>query len=112
MTQQCKKKKLNIAIVVCCLLKKLFISFSYPYGGQANISSNEGLAYSCMMVMAHGFNRTIYNSSIHSTNSTDTLAKLAAGQLGQYLTPSTFNTSFVGPEGPVIFDQNGDMASG
>jgi hypothetical protein len=65
-----------------------------------------------MMVMAHGFNRTIYNSSIHSTNSTDILTKLASGQLGQYLTPSTFNTSFVGPEGPVIFDQNGDMASG
>lgn len=84
----------------------------YPYGGQANISSNEGLAYSCMMVMAHGFNRTIYNSSIAANSSTEILTKLALGQLGQYLTPSTFNTSFIGPEGPVIFDQNGDMASG
>lgn len=65
-----------------------------------------------MMVMANGFNRTIYNSSIHADNSTEILTKLAAGQLGQYLTPTTFNTSFVGPEGPVIFDQNGDMASG
>jgi hypothetical protein len=28
------------------------------------------------------------------------------------MTPSAFNASFIGPEGPVIFDQNGDMASG
>jgi hypothetical protein len=85
---------------------------SYPYGGQNNISSNEGLAYSCMMVMATGFNETIYNSSIQASNKTEILKKLAAGQLGQYLTPSTFNTSFVGPEGPVVLDQKGDIMSG
>ncbi|EPB88722.1 hypothetical protein HMPREF1544_04481 [Mucor circinelloides 1006PhL] len=84
----------------------------YPYGGQNNISSNEGLAYSCMMVMASGFNQTLYNTSLQSSNKTELLQKLATGQLGQYLTPSTFNTSFVGPEGPVVFDQNGDISSG
>jgi hypothetical protein len=61
-----------------------------------------------MMVMANGFNHTIYNG----TNSTDTLMKLATGQLGSYLTPSSFNNSFVGPEGPIIFDQNGDVVNG
>lgn len=65
-----------------------------------------------MMVMATGFKETIYNSSIRAKNSTEILTLLAAGQLGSHLTPSAFNTSFVGPEGPVIFDQNGDMASG
>lgn len=65
-----------------------------------------------MMVMASGFNQTLYNTSLQSSNKTELLQKLATGQLGQYLTPSTFNTSFVGPEGPVVFDQNGDISSG
>lgn len=65
-------------------------------------------AYSCMMAMAHGFNQVIQNS----TNTEQTVKKLAAGQLGQYMTPSTFNTSFVGPEGPVLFDENGDIMVG
>ncbi|KAL4206055.1 periplasmic binding protein-like I [Rhizopus microsporus] len=84
----------------------------YPYGGQTNVSSNEGMAYSCMMVMADGFNRTVSNSTGPSTNITHMLEQLAAGQLGDYLSPSTFNTSFLGPVGPVILDQNGDMATG
>ncbi|KAF7729898.1 hypothetical protein EC973_003632 [Apophysomyces ossiformis] len=65
-------------------------------------------AYSCMMAMAHGFNHVIQNS----TNTNSTMKKLAAGQLGEYMTPSTFNTSFVGPEGPVLFDENGDTMKG
>lgn len=76
------------------------------------MSSNEGMAYSCMMVMADGFNRTVSNSTGLSTNTTFMLEQLAAGQLGDYLSPSTFNTSFLGPVGPVILDQNGDMATG
>ncbi|CEG76884.1 hypothetical protein RMATCC62417_11717 [Rhizopus microsporus] len=65
-----------------------------------------------MMVMADGFNRTVSNSTGLSTNTTRMLEQLAAGQLGDYLSPSTFNTSFLGPVGPVILDQNGDMATG
>jgi hypothetical protein len=65
-----------------------------------------------MMVMASGFKHAIYNSSKSSNSTNDIIRKLAAGQLGSLLTPSAFNNSFVGPEGPVIFDQNGDMASG
>ncbi|KAI8640133.1 hypothetical protein BD408DRAFT_445423 [Parasitella parasitica] len=84
----------------------------YPYGGQNNISSNEGMAYSCMMVMASGFNQTINNSSLPSSRKSDVLRKLASGQLGESLNLSAFNTSFVGPEGPVVFDQNGDLTSG
>lgn len=92
------------------ILTKLF--YSYPYSGKPNITSNEGLAYSCMMVMASGFNHAIYNSSRSPENSNEIIKQLAAGQLGSLLTPSAFNNSFIGPEGPVIFDQNGDMASG
>ncbi|CEP13767.1 hypothetical protein [Parasitella parasitica] len=84
----------------------------YPYGGRNNISSNEGMAYSCMMVMASGFNQTINNASMPFSSKSDALRKLASGQLGQYLLPSAFNTSYVGPEGPVVLDQNGDLTSG
>jgi hypothetical protein len=65
-----------------------------------------------MMVMADGFNRTIYNSTMPTTNTTSILEQLAAGELGEYMEPSTFNTSFLGPIGPVVFDQNGDLATG
>lgn len=65
-----------------------------------------------MMVMANGFKNVVYGSLVNSSAPNDTLKRLAAGELGQYLTPSTFNTSFMGPGGPVVFDQNGDIASG
>lgn len=60
------------------------------------------------MVMAYGFNQVINNS----TNSTYTRQQLADGRMGEYLTPSTFNTSFVGPAGPMLLDQNGDTLYG
>ncbi|KAI8376579.1 uncharacterized protein BYT42DRAFT_534211 [Radiomyces spectabilis] len=80
----------------------------YPYGGQRNISSNEGLAYSCMMVMAQGFNQVLRNAS-HPDRALD---ELAAGKLGEFMTPATFNTSFEGPTGPIVLDQNGDTMNG
>ena len=61
-----------------------------------------------MMVMAHGFNQVLHNAS----DMAQALKKLSVGQMGDYLTPPTFNTSFIGPAGPMLFDQNGDsMAS-
>ncbi|KAI9272944.1 hypothetical protein BDA99DRAFT_280049 [Phascolomyces articulosus] len=57
-----------------------------------------------MMVMAHGFNQVLHNT----TDTEQALKKLSAGQMGNYLLPPTFNTSFVGPAGPMLFDQNGD----
>ncbi|CAM0138971.1 unnamed protein product [Umbelopsis sp. WA50703] len=77
----------------------------YPYAGVRNITTNEGLAYSCMWTMADGFNLTLSNA----TNSSVALSELATGQLGQYMTPLAFNVGYVGPEGPMIFDANGDV---
>ncbi|KAH8549800.1 7 transmembrane sweet-taste receptor of 3 GCPR-domain-containing protein [Umbelopsis sp. PMI_123] len=62
-----------------------------------------------MMMMAMGFNNTIHNTS---TPINQSLIDLAHGRLGQYLTPLTFNTSFVGPQGPMQIDSNGDVLSG
>ncbi|KAI8373243.1 uncharacterized protein BYT42DRAFT_536616 [Radiomyces spectabilis] len=80
----------------------------YPYAGQRNVSGIEGLAYSCMMVMARGFSQLLRNA----TNATDTLGLLATNQLDPPVTPSMFNTGYVGPDGPILFDQNGDPAVG
>ncbi|KAI9499195.1 periplasmic binding protein-like I [Zychaea mexicana] len=65
------------------------------------------LAYSCMMVMAEGFSHTIANT----TNQTLGLNQLATGDLGQYMSPPAFNVGYVGPEGPMIFDSNGDVTT-
>lgn len=58
-----------------------------------------------MWTMADGFNLTLSNA----TNSSVALSQLATGQLGQYMTPMAFNVGYVGPEGPMIFDSNGDV---
>ncbi|KAI8984560.1 periplasmic binding protein-like I [Mycotypha africana] len=68
----------------------------------------QALAYSCMMVMAEGFQKLVKDS----TNQTDNLLKLAYGELGDKLVPSTFNVGYVGPEGPMIYDSNGDLTTG
>jgi hypothetical protein len=62
-----------------------------------------------MMMMAMGFNNTIYNTT---TPINQSLVDLATGRLGQYMTPLTFNTSFIGPQGPMQIDSNGDVISG
>ncbi|KAI8376578.1 uncharacterized protein BYT42DRAFT_605670 [Radiomyces spectabilis] len=81
---------------------------AYPFAGRRNISTNEGLAYSCMMVMAQGFRNTIS----HIGNYTYGLEQLATGGLGDSLTPPAFNVGYVGPEGPMTYDSNGDLTAG
>ncbi|KAL7319878.1 hypothetical protein PS15m_002964 [Mucor circinelloides] len=81
---------------------------AYPYAGHRNISSYEGLAYSCMMIMAEGFGKLINNSK----NKTDELYKLSTGELGDEMLPSAFNIGYVGPEGPMVYDSNGDLTTG
>lgn len=61
-----------------------------------------------MMVMAKGFAQAITNSK----NQTDELYKLSQGELGEGMSPQAFNVGYVGPEGPIIFDGNGDVSSG
>ncbi|OZJ06828.1 hypothetical protein BZG36_00060 [Bifiguratus adelaidae] len=80
----------------------------YPFAGMRSITTNEGLAYSCMMVMARGFRAAIANA----TDAAVALRRLASGQLGSKLLPQAFNTGYVGPEGPMTFDANGDVTSG
>ncbi|KAG2235490.1 hypothetical protein INT48_007888 [Thamnidium elegans] len=66
-----------------------------------------GLAYSCLMTMAHGLGRIVQDS----LDRNDTLNKLSTGQLSSNM--SVFNqTGFVGPQGPILFDKHGDLTTG
>ncbi|KAF9163942.1 hypothetical protein BGX20_001148 [Mortierella sp. AD010] len=77
----------------------------YPYAGQRDISSNEPQAYSCMMSMAYGF-------AAATKGNYTALRLLAAGKLGNALSPINMNTNYTGPGGPMVFDNNGDVAYG
>lgn len=61
-----------------------------------------------MMVMAEGFGKVIKNSN----NQTNELLKLSKGELGDKMLPSAFNVGYVGPDGPMIYDSNGDLTTG
>lgn len=80
----------------------------FPKAGSRSITSNEGLAYSCAMVLARGFARTIQNFPDNNR----ALRDLAGGKLSANFTLNTWNTGYVGPGGPMGFDQNGDVQNG
>ena len=84
------------------------VKIRYPEAGSPNISTNEGLAYSCMMMMAEGFKNILTTSN----NRSGQLAQLAAGNLDQDMQPAMFNVGYVGPNGPMLLDNNGDMMTG
>ncbi|KAF8941929.1 Ribonucleoside-diphosphate reductase large subunit [Haplosporangium gracile] len=62
-------------------------------------------AYSCMMVMANGFAKAIRGNWT-------ALHLLEAGRLGNLLKPLEMNTNYIGPGGPMVFDENGDVVYG
>ncbi|KAL0135191.1 periplasmic binding protein-like I [Mucor lusitanicus] len=81
---------------------------AYPYAGRRNVSTNEGPAFSCMMTMARGFNQTLTTISNHSLG----LEMLSNRSLGSAMTPRTFDTGYLSPEGPLHYDSNGDLLTG
>ncbi|KAK4518242.1 choline phosphate cytidylyltransferase [Mucor velutinosus] len=81
---------------------------AYPYAGRRNVSTNEGPAFSCMMTMARGFNQTLSTISNHSLG----LEMLSNRSLGSAMTPRTFDTGYLSPEGPLHYDSNGDLLTG
>ncbi|CAO3599540.1 unnamed protein product [Absidia cylindrospora] len=81
---------------------------TYPKAGTPDISTNEGLAYSCMMVMATGFKQALSMEKDQVFG----LKQLASGELGETMLPPAFNVGYVGPNGPMIYDSNGDLSIG
>ncbi|GAA5803138.1 hypothetical protein HPULCUR_008613 [Helicostylum pulchrum] len=80
----------------------------YPYAGRRNVTTNEGPAYSCMMTMARGFNRTLSTLGNHTLG----LEMLSNRSLGSSMTPLTFDTGYISPDGPLNYDSNGDLTRG
>ena len=66
------------------------------------------LAYSCMMMMANGYKRMLDASQ----NRTGALYSLTAGDRHEYMVPDAFNTGYIGPNGPMTLDSNGDLSQG
>ncbi|CAO3634209.1 unnamed protein product [Mucor hiemalis] len=76
------------------------------------VNYHTGLAYSCLMVMAHGLGQLVKDSK----DQNKTLYDLSIGQLpfeqGQDMISIFNSTGFVGPQGPILFDKNGDTTTG
>ncbi|KAI8329403.1 periplasmic binding protein-like I [Chlamydoabsidia padenii] len=66
------------------------------------------LAYSCMMVMATGFK----NALSKEKDQVYGLKQLANGEMVESMLPPAFNVGYVGPNGPMIYDSNGDLSIG
>ncbi|KAF7721644.1 hypothetical protein EC973_004342 [Apophysomyces ossiformis] len=81
---------------------------TYNLSSLDQVDTTEGLAYSCLMAMSQGFIQALHNS----TNTSTALQQLAAGKLGHYFIPEAFNSSYMGPVGPLIFDDSGDAMTG
>lgn len=60
------------------------------------------------MTLARGFNRTVASTP----NPTLALEYLSNRTLGALLTPLTFDTGYQSPEGPLHYDNNGDLMTG
>lgn len=76
------------------------------------VNYHTGLAYSCLMVMAHGLGQLVKDA----TDQNKTLYDLSTGQLpfedGSDMISVFNSTGFVGPQGPLHFDKNGDTTTG
>ncbi|KAI9251353.1 hypothetical protein BDA99DRAFT_487298, partial [Phascolomyces articulosus] len=68
------------------------------------------MAYSCLMTMAQGFSQTLHNNS--APNQTSVLYNLSTGNFGDTLVPTAFNTGWEGPDGPIVYNQDGDRTTG
>jgi hypothetical protein len=60
------------------------------------------------MTLARGFNRTVSNMP----NPALALELLSNRTLGVPLTPLTFDTGYISPEGLLRYDSNGDLVTG
>lgn len=61
-----------------------------------------------MMTMARGFNRTLSTLGNHTLG----LEMLSNRSLGSSMTPLTFDTGYISPDGPLNYDSNGDLTRG
>ncbi|KAG0273101.1 hypothetical protein BGZ95_011104 [Linnemannia exigua] len=85
----------------------------YPGAGDANLENNEGMAYSCVMMMAYAY-RNLIEQAIPDpamrTRQTPLIKEILAGNHAADVKIPEFYSqkAYRGPSGPVTLDQNAD----
>ncbi|KAF9331878.1 hypothetical protein BG006_005252 [Podila minutissima] len=89
----------------------------YPGAGDPELNNNEGMAYSCVMMLAQAYGRLV-NDTIpadeHSERRELFLRNLKEGEHTEEIRMQNYfsNTTYSGPSGPITLDQNGDRKEG
>ncbi|KAK3846161.1 MAG: hypothetical protein J3R72DRAFT_516456 [Linnemannia gamsii] len=89
----------------------------YPGAGDANLENNEGMAYSCVMMLAYAY-RDLIEQAIPDpamrTRQTPLIRDIIAGDHAADVKVSKFygQKTYRGPSGPITLDQNGDRKEG
>ncbi|KAF9301104.1 hypothetical protein BGZ74_007085, partial [Mortierella antarctica] len=89
----------------------------YPGAGDPELNNNEGMAYSCVMMLAQAYGRLV-NDTIpadeHSERRELFLRSLKEGEHTEEIRMQNYfsKTTYSGPSGPITLDQNGDRKEG
>ncbi|KAG0025742.1 hypothetical protein BGZ81_006939 [Podila clonocystis] len=89
----------------------------YPGAVDPELDNNEGMAYSCVMMLAHAYGRLV-NDTIpadeHSERREVLLQGLIDGEHTEEIIMQNYfgNTTYRGPSGPITLDHNGDRKEG
>ncbi|KAG0017246.1 hypothetical protein BGZ82_000811, partial [Podila clonocystis] len=89
----------------------------YPGAADPELDNNEGMAYSCVMMLAQAYGRLV-NDTIpaeeHSERRELLLEGLMDGEHTEEIRMENYfgNTTYRGPSGPITLDHNGDRKEG
>ncbi|KAG0326636.1 hypothetical protein BG000_001292 [Podila horticola] len=89
----------------------------YPGAADPELDNNEGMAYSCVMMLAQAYGRFVNNTipaDEHSERRELLLQGLMDGEHTEEIMMQKYygNTTYRGPSGPITLDHNGDRKEG
>ncbi|CAO3573178.1 unnamed protein product [Mortierella alpina] len=89
----------------------------YPGGGDPEIENDEGLAYSCVMMLAHACGELVRRQIAHKPSlqtDQDVLREIMSGYHTSDIKVSEYfqSRTYEGPAGPISLDPNGDPKYG
>ncbi|KAG9071059.1 hypothetical protein KI688_008602 [Linnemannia hyalina] len=87
----------------------------YPGAGNPNLENNEGMAYSCVMMLANAYRDLIEKAVPDPANrnaQNPLIQQIIAGDHAANVNGFYNQTTYRGPSGPITLDQNGDRKEG
>ncbi|KAG0089092.1 hypothetical protein BGZ92_005307 [Podila epicladia] len=86
----------------------------YPGTGDPQLDNNEGMAYSCVMMLAEAYAAHIRNAERQGTSLSEMVRRVVAGEgTGSIRVSHQFiNSPYHGPSGAITLDVNGDRKDG